>query len=61
LPPGGQSLAGGTWKLSGGGSDIVRAKAAKKSEAEIEALRRNARVVDATPAAVLATLKDRVG
>ena len=30
-------------------------------EAEIEALRRNARVVDATPAAVLATLKDRVG
>jgi threonine synthase len=30
-------------------------------EAEIEALRRNARVVDATPAAVLATLKERVG
>ena len=30
-------------------------------EAEIEGLRRNAQVVDATPAAVLATLKDRVG
>jgi threonine synthase len=30
-------------------------------EAEIEGLQRNARVVDATPAAVLATLKDRVG
>jgi threonine synthase len=30
-------------------------------EAEIERLRRNAQVVDATPAAVLATLKERVG
>jgi threonine synthase len=30
-------------------------------EARIDALRRNAKVVDATPAAVLATLKERVG
>jgi threonine synthase len=30
-------------------------------EAQIDALRRNAKVVDATPAAVLATLKERVG
>jgi len=30
-------------------------------EAKIDSLQRNAQVVDATPEAVLATLKDRVG
>jgi len=34
---------------------------ARGSAAEIGALRRNAVVVDATPAAVLATLKDSAG
>jgi threonine synthase len=40
---------------------LLNAEETAGVEAEIEALRRNARVVDATPAAVLATLKDRVG
>jgi threonine synthase len=40
---------------------LLNAEETAGVEAEIEALRRNARVMDATPAAVLAALKDRVG
>jgi threonine synthase len=40
---------------------LLNAEETAGVEAEIEALRRNARVVDATPAAVLAALKDKVG
>jgi len=40
---------------------LLKEEEAAGNEAKIESLRRNAMAVDATPAAVLATLKGRAG